>query len=136
MARLLLAAGALALMATSALAGDVTVAERSWTGFYIGGNANWNFLSTNISSGAQDFGSISFDAQNYGSQSGNSIGGGIQFGFDYQLDDVVLGIQAFTSVTGLDSSASVKNAPKARLSSSSGIAEPEGDVAESDMSQR
>ena len=105
MFRYLAALGALGLMSSVALAGDAAPSPSSeWTEFYVGLNGNWNFLSTSISSSSQTFGADTFDAANYGSQSGNGIGGGLQFGFDYQIDQIVLGIQAITSVTGFDSS--------------------------------
>lgn len=106
MFRFLASAGALALMASSSLSAEVAPAV-DWTGVSIGLNGNWNFLSTDVSSPPQTYGPHSFSSQDHGNLSGNGIGGGIQLGFDYQLGDVVLGIQAITSVTAVDSSHSV-----------------------------
>jgi opacity protein-like surface antigen len=102
--RYIVSLAALTLMAGSAMAAD-TSGERSWTGVYAGLNANWNFLSTDVSSPAQTYGSFVFDKASYGNQTGNGPGGGVQLGFDYQFgNSVVVGIQAITSVTGFDSS--------------------------------
>lgn len=95
--------GLLAAAASPALAADSTGMD-SWTGAYIGLNANWNFLSSDVSSPAQSHGAFDFPSANYGNQTGNGPGGGIQLGFDYQMDAIVLGIQAITSISGFDSS--------------------------------
>ena len=98
--------GALCLVAVAvspALAADSTSPD-SWTGAYIGLNANWNFLSSDFSSPAQNQGGFDFPSANYGSQTGNGPGGGIQIGFDYQMNSIVLGMQAITSISGFSSS--------------------------------
>ncbi len=100
---LLSAVAALGLMATSCLAGDLPPAS-SWTGFYIGANANWNFISADAKAPTQTINNVTHDGFNAGSQNGNGPGGGIQFGFDYQIDSIVLGIQAMTSIAATDSS--------------------------------
>ena len=103
MSRILLSAAALGLMATSCLAGDMP-ASNDWTGFYIGANANWNFISTDVKAPSQTINNVTYDSFNPGNQTGNGPGGGIQFGFDYQMENIVLGIQAMTSIAATDSS--------------------------------
>ena len=106
MLRFSAAFGALCLVAVAvspALAADSTSPD-SWTGAYIGLNANWNFLSSDFSSPAQNQGGFDFPSANYGSQTGNGPGGGIQIGFDYQMNSIVLGMQAITSISGFSSS--------------------------------
>ena len=107
------ALGMLALTASTALAGDVAPAASSdWTAVYIGLNGSWNWLSSSVSSPAQTQGTTDFPSASYGSQSGSGPAGGLQLGFDYQMDQVVLGIQAITSVTGFDSSATTSDGSK------------------------
>lgn len=110
----LAASAALACMASSSLAGDAAAAPAapSWTEVYIGLNGSWNFLSTSVSIPAQTYGADEFASASYGSQSGNGIGGGIQLGFDYQIDRLVLGIQGISSVTSFDSSITTRSGDK------------------------
>lgn len=102
MYRFLLSAAALGLMATSSLAASSTPDD--WTAFYIGLNGNWSWVSTDISYPSQTVNNVSYGGQNVGSQTGNGPGGGIQFGFDYQMGNAVVGILAMTSVNAIDSS--------------------------------
>ena len=104
MFRFFTAFGVLALTATTALAGDAAASSSDWTEAYVGLNGNWNWLSSSVSAPAQTQGGTDFPSESFGSQSGNGIGGGIQLGADYQMDRIVLGIQAITSINSFDSS--------------------------------
>lgn len=112
MFRFVAAIGVLALTASTALAGDASAPASDWTAAYIGLNGSWNWLSSSVSAPAQTQGTTEFASASYGSQSGNGIGGGLQLGFDYQIDNVVLGIQGISSVTGFDSSSSASSGSK------------------------
>ena len=104
MYRLLAAVGSLAILSGSAFAADVTAPSNDWTGFYIGGNVNWNFLWTGITTPAQNTQLAGyFPAYDYDNQSGNGFGGGLQAGYDYQINNLVLGIQVSGVITDVNS---------------------------------
>jgi outer membrane immunogenic protein len=92
------AAGALIISATSALAADLPsrkvapvapiVPSFTWTGFYIGADLGGSFGY------AKD--AVWYNGVNYGSKAYNSSGvvGGIHAGYNYQMGAVVLGAEA------------------------------------------
>lgn len=103
MNRLLSTVGAFGLLASYAMAADVAVTHNDWSGFYFGGNVNWNFLSTDLAVDGQETELDGFyDALSYGSDNANGFGGGLQVGYDQQFGDFVLGLQAAASITGVE----------------------------------
>lgn len=105
------AAGALLISATSALAADlpsrkvapvapVVAPAFTWTGFYVGADLGGAFGY------AKD--SVWYNGVNYGSKAFNSNGvvGGIHAGYNYQMGAVVLGGEADLWYNGISSNAS------------------------------
>lgn len=104
------AAGALILSATSALAADlpsrkvapvapVVAPAFTWTGFYVGADIGGAFGY------AKD--SVWYNGVNYGSKAFNTSGvvGGIHAGYNYQMGAVVLGAEADLWYNGISSRA-------------------------------
>jgi outer membrane immunogenic protein len=74
------------------IAAEVMVPVWSWTGFYVGahvgygwGRANWNFVQ----------------AGTFVSPSTNGVFGGAQIGYNYQINNIVLGIEADASAADM-----------------------------------
>jgi outer membrane immunogenic protein len=103
MHRVLMTASAVWLLASSAMAADVAITSDDWSGFYLGGNVSWNFLSTDVAYDGQETQLNGFyEAFSYGSDNANGFGGGLQVGYDQQFGDFVLGLQAAASITGFE----------------------------------
>jgi outer membrane immunogenic protein len=111
--RLILALGILSVTCVGAAAADLPMKAPSmmmpppvvynWTGFYIGGNVGWKHMETDMSSAPNDAATTVFNTacinanacpQNYGSSSGDGVIGGIQAGYNWQVQTWVLGIEA------------------------------------------
>lgn len=114
MRKLLLATTALAaLVVTPALAADMAAPVYkappppapvwSWTGFYIGVNAGWKGInSAGMTSAPNDAATVGFNTaciaagacpQNYGNASGNGFIGGGQVGYNWQIQNYVVGLE-------------------------------------------
>jgi outer membrane immunogenic protein len=128
MRKLLIATTALAaLVGTPALAADMAAPVYkappplapvySWTGFYIGGNVGWlgmdrvNLTATpNDPATAAFFGPCSAAGgcpNTIGNTSGNGVIGGLQIGYNWQVQNWVLGIEADGQGTGARTSNSI-----------------------------
>jgi outer membrane immunogenic protein len=114
MKRLLIAGAALAaLIGTPALAADMAAPVYkappplapvySWTGFYIGVNAGWKGIEgAGMTSTPNDAATLGFNAaciaagacpQNYGNASGSGFIGGGQVGYNWQIQNFVVGVE-------------------------------------------
>lgn len=116
--RALLGVSALALLAGTASAADlstrypvkaavVPVQTFSWTGFYIGGNVGYGWVSNNY-----DY--TVWPGLNYSYDLGNSDGffGGLQGGFNYQFyNNIVVGIEADLEFADMGTSAVLVGGP-------------------------
>jgi outer membrane immunogenic protein len=84
----------------------------SWTGFYFGGNAGWQGIAgagmssapnDAVTAGALGLGpciAANSCPQNYGSASGSGFIGGVQAGYNWQLQNYLVGLEAdFQGVT-------------------------------------
>lgn len=69
----------------------------SWTGFYVGLNAGYGFANTNINSRTDGF---------LPGSGGGFVGGG-QIGYNYQINNIVLGVEGDFGYFGVRRSASV-----------------------------
>jgi outer membrane immunogenic protein len=86
---------------TSAIAADLpvktapnrTVTDSSWTGFYIGGQVGWSRSSWNNAPFFATIGPFSAGVP-IGSTSDNGVAGGIHAGYNYQVSNLILGIEA------------------------------------------
>ncbi|MFS8037303.1 outer membrane protein [Xanthobacter sp. AM11] len=99
--RALLGATALALLAGSASAADlanrypvkaapIPVQVFSWTGFYVGGNVGWGWVSNSF-----DYTPFALPTYSYNLGDSNGFFGGFQLGYNYQFaNNVVLGVEA------------------------------------------
>jgi len=108
--RALLGVSALALLAGSAAAADlstrypvkaavVPVQMFSWTGFYIGGNVGWGWASNSFDY-AVPGASFAYDVGNT-----NGFFGGLQGGYNYQFaNNVVIGVEADLEFADISSS--------------------------------
>lgn len=92
------------------------VAVYNWTGFYIGGNAGWYEIDTNMVSAPANAATAGFNAaciaagacpQAYGSSSASGFIGGVQAGYNWQVQNWVLGVEADIAWTGKDATQSV-----------------------------
>jgi outer membrane immunogenic protein len=130
MNRLLIAGVALtALIGTPALAADMAAPVYkapppppapvySWTGFYIGLNAGWKGINgAGMTSAPNDAATVGFNTacitagacpQNYGNANGNGFIGGGQIGYDWQIQNYVLGLE--TDFQGTTAKASITDA--------------------------
>jgi outer membrane immunogenic protein len=114
MRKLLVAAAALAaLVGSPALAADMAAPVYkapippapvwSWTGFYIGVNAGWKGInSAGMTSAPNDAATAGFNGacitagacpQNYGNASGNGFIGGGQIGYNWQIQNYLVGLE-------------------------------------------
>lgn len=95
-------ASIISLMASGAYAADAVVVEEitvietpdsfSWTGSYIGLNAGFAWNSSKHIRDAEYHANGIFDSEDNNSK--NSITGGGQIGYNYQIDNIILGIEA------------------------------------------
>jgi outer membrane immunogenic protein len=92
----------------------------SWTGFYIGANLGWKGIDTNMTSAPADGPTLAFNAaciaagacpQNYGSSTGSGVIGGGQIGYNWQIQNWVLGLE--TDFQGTSAKASTTIATQA-----------------------
>jgi outer membrane immunogenic protein len=87
----------------------------SWTGFYVGLNAGWNGINgAGMTSAPNDPATVAFNTgcitanacpQNYGSADGNGFIGGGQIGYNWQVQNWVVGLE--TDFQGTTTKASV-----------------------------
>ena len=85
-----------------ALAGDlVKPGTYDWSGFYVGVNAGYSFVSVDPIYGEQDF------ARKYG----DGLTGGAQIGANWQVDRIVLGIEADLQKSNANGTAVLDLAP-------------------------
>ncbi len=91
---LLIAAAAVLTTAGSAMAADMAVDPvYDWTGFYLGANAGYGF-------GGDDKVGLS-PGGNVGDLKVNGIFGGVQAGYNYQMNSIVLGIETDIQLSGV-----------------------------------
>lgn len=76
--------------------------KMKWDGFYIGGNLGSANLATSQYSPEQYVFDDTYDAYDVGSYSGRGLIGGIQIGYDHQINDYVFGVQAQIDVANLN----------------------------------
>ena len=115
------AAFAAALVASPVLAADLPAKAppapaHSWEGFYVGGNVGWLGIEGVSLSGtpadtatAALFGPCSAAGAcptSIGSTQGNSVSGGGQFGFNWQVQSWVIGLEADAQAAGAKASSS------------------------------
>ena len=107
----LIAAAALVALPTVATAADlgsrrvavpaaVLAPVHSWTGFYVGLNAGYGFANTNLNTRSEGF---------LPGSGGGFVGGG-QIGYNYQINNVVLGVEGDFGYFGVRRSASLTEA--------------------------
>lgn len=84
-----------------------------WTGFYIGGNVGygWDDASADVSSNTILLGALINVGTIPRSLTTNPNGwlGGVQLGYNYQIDKIVLGVEADFSLANIDGKASAAN---------------------------
>ncbi|MGO9135555.1 MAG: outer membrane protein [Methylovirgula sp.] len=117
----------------AALAGDVSALQPlptfTWTGFYGGQTGGYTFTDNapqkpnGFWDTALDAAGSAFNAASGGSQAHGYLGGG-QLGFNYQIMNLVLGLESDLTYTGLATAASpaaLTNGPTDSLAFSSGV---------------
>lgn len=85
----------------SAVAVSAAPAGFNWTGFYIGGHLGIATVSSGYDAFTPWNGFAGFDMQRLG---GSALLGGMQIGYNYQINSVVLGIEADLSAVGFKKS--------------------------------
>jgi outer membrane immunogenic protein len=111
MKKLLISALAFAALIAPAMAADMAAPYYkaplpmplySWTGFYIGANLGWKGIETNMTAAPADGPTLAFNAaciaagacpQNFGSSTGSGIIGGGQIGYNWQIQNWVVGLE-------------------------------------------
>jgi outer membrane immunogenic protein len=78
----------------------------SWTGFYVGGNLGGAWANTELTSAANGL--------NWGSNQNQFTGGG-QVGFNYQVRNIVLGLEGTMNWSSLDATSNVYNVAQVGL---------------------
>lgn len=105
-----LSALAIGLALSTTLSGAVLAADieapavHDWTGFYVGGHVGYGWIDlegkyTGVPGAGEDFiddGGGDFDLDDDG------FVGGVQFGYNHQIDNIVLGVEADFSFTNLN----------------------------------
>jgi len=110
-AKLLLGAACAAVLTTAASAADAVVEEAiilepgfTWTGLYVGANVgySWGDFDHEFEAAADALGdfSTSFDAD------ADGVTGGVQIGYNWQLGNFVLGVEADAQASNVEGSAS------------------------------
>lgn len=98
-------------IAGSALAADLPMAAPplpampayNWTGLYVGLNAGYAINNSNIkNTDVIYYGSSIFPLDTYRKSKDGSFTGGIQFGYNYQMDNIVVGIETDFNYAGLE----------------------------------
>jgi outer membrane immunogenic protein len=127
MKRLLIGAAVAALVATPVLAADMAVKAPTpqaydWEGLYIGGNVGWlGIEGVGLSGTPADSDTLAFLGPcsaagacptSFGSANANSVTGGGQFGFNWQIRNWVVGLEADIQASSANASSTVAaNAP-------------------------
>jgi outer membrane immunogenic protein len=127
MTKLFIGAALAALGATPVLAADMAVKAPaaqtySWEGFYIGGNVGWlGIEGVSLSGTPADSDTLAFLGPcsaagacptSFGGASANSVTGGGQFGFNWQIRNWVVGLEADLQASSANASSTVNvNAP-------------------------
>ncbi|MFG1401719.1 outer membrane protein [Xanthobacter sediminis] len=125
--RVLLGASALALLAGSASAADLSTRYPvkaavmpapmfSWTGFYIGGNVGWGWASNSFD---YTTGALTY---NYDVDNSNGVFGGLQGGYNFQFaNNVVVGVEADLEFADIGQSNTLVGGPLAATITSSSV---------------
>ena len=103
MNKYLLTAAALIGMVSSSYSADLTAepAAPDWTGIYLGGNVG--YAGAHFGSQSVDFTSDGYDpGPDFSSSSSSDLIGGIHGGANYQIDQIVLGVEGDFDWTSLD----------------------------------
>lgn len=108
-------AGAVALLACgSAMAADlpqrteapppVPVAAPifTWTGFYVGGNVGWGAVHSDRV--GLRFNGVPVAPNNFGKANGTGVLGGVQAGYNWQVNSLVFGVEADIQAAGINKS--------------------------------
>jgi outer membrane immunogenic protein len=122
MTRLYISAALAALIATPVLAADLPVKAPAaqtydWEGLYVGGNVGWlGIEGVGLSGAPADGDTVAFLGPcsaagacptNFGSASASSVTGGGQFGFNWQIRNWVVGLEADLQASSANASSSV-----------------------------
>jgi outer membrane immunogenic protein len=127
MRQLFIGAALAALVGTPVLAADMYVKAPapqtySWEGLYIGGNVGWlGIEGVSLSGTPADSATLAFLGpcsavgacpMGFGSVGANSVTGGGQFGFNWQIQNWVVGLEADLQASGANATSTVNvNAP-------------------------
>jgi outer membrane immunogenic protein len=120
MRKLFIGAALAALVGTPVLAADVKAPAPqtySWEGLYIGGNVGWLGIGgVSLSGTPADSATLAFLGpcsaagacpMGFGSANANSVTGGGQFGFNWQIRNWVVGVEADLQASSADASSTV-----------------------------
>ena len=88
------ALGALIMFSNTASAADPLASIYNWSGFYVGGIAGYGFGDTVHYNGPADTGKLSIDG----------LTGGIEAGYNFQSDALVLGLESDISISDIHGS--------------------------------